>query len=334
MKFSNRFKMERSSLNSDINSHTMEHAEPKSEKGLQSFIAVQEKEININELDKNPWIIIGTSVQGNGHKHAGIPCQDSNLAELLNDRWGIAIVSDGAGSARNSHLGSKFLVHEAKKMFHKLLLEKGWIEKPELPKEEEWDSESRKVIFNLRKSLSNYGEELVIPLHELSATLIIMIFSTSGVLMIHIGDGRAGYQGADDYWKSALDPFQGEQVGETAFITLDLDKYPDLVETRVIRENIKSIVLMSDGCEKVSWETVQINPESGSAISVNKPYKPFFEASIIGFQQLIEQEEQASAHEKWTNYLDYGHPGFQKESDDKTMVIGFLKREIDYTINS
>ena len=261
----------------------MERAEQKSEEGMKSSVAVQNKEANTNEIDNNPWIIIGTSVQGNGHKQTGIPCQDSNLAELLNDRWGIAIVSDGAGSAKNSHIGSKYLVLEAKNMFHKLLQEKGWIEKPELPKEEEWDSESRKVIFNLRKSLSIYGEELGVPLNELSATLIIMIFSASGILMIHIGDGRAGYQGADDNWKSALDPFQGEQVGETAFITLDLDKYPDLVETRVIRENIKSIVLMSDGCEKVSWETVQINPESGSLYRLTNLISHFSKLQLLGF---------------------------------------------------
>jgi len=58
-------------------------------------------------MPKTLWKMIGASILGKAHIENKTPCQDAHGFKLINDYKGIAVVSDGAGSYKNSHLGSR-----------------------------------------------------------------------------------------------------------------------------------------------------------------------------------------------------------------------------------
>ena len=274
--------------------------------------------------NENPWFLIGASVIGNGHIHQHFPCQDAHKIEIWGKGWGIAIVSDGAGSSKRSHLSSSYLVKEAARKSFELIDLKRWMEQEILPDEEEWDKAARILLSDLQDALRSHAHYLEVSLGDLHATLIINIFSPKGLLTVHIGDGRSGYVTENGIVHSSMNPFEGEQVGETVFITMDMEKHKEIVETRVIGEPVSAFFLLSDGCESVCWETIQQDKESGKFIRPNKPFEPFFRHIIKAFGEMQKTIKPELLSEKWYNYLKNGHKGFVQERDDKTMVIGFL----------
>ena len=271
----------------------------------------------------NNWFLIGGSVTGNGHKNQNLPCQDAHKTEIWSNGWGVAIVSDGAGSAKMSHLASSFLVKEAAKQAFDLVKSNNWMEENLLPNEKVWDSEARKLLFGLQDALKKYANGLGVSLMELHATLIINIFSSKGLLTVHIGDGRAGYLTEKGEMHASIEPFEGEQVGSTVFITMDMDNFKEIVQTKIITEPVSAFFLLSDGCERVCWETIQQIKETGKFFKPNKPFEPFFNHTIEALKEMQESIKPELITEKWYNYLESGHKGFINEKDDKTMVIGF-----------
>ena len=272
--------------------------------------------------NENRWFLIGASVTGNGHKNQNLPCQDAHKTEIWSNGWGVAIVSDGAGSAKMSHLASAFLVDEAAKQAFELVKSKNWMEDNLLPTEKVWDSEARKLLFGLQDSLKKYANDFGIMLKELHATLIINIFSPKGLLSVHIGDGRAGYLTKSGDMHASMEPFEGDQVGATVFITMDMENFKEIVKTKVISEPVSAFFMLSDGCERVCWETIQQIKETGKFIKPNKPFEPFFRHTIQALKDMHQSMKPELITENWYNYLESGHKGFIEENDDKTMLIG------------
>ena len=51
---------------------------------------------------------LSTSIRGSLHKSLGLPCQDYSCARTANNKL-VAVVSDGAGSAKHSKIGAKII---------------------------------------------------------------------------------------------------------------------------------------------------------------------------------------------------------------------------------
>lgn len=277
--------------------------------------------------ENNPWLIIGGSVTGNGHKAESIPCQDSHLIQKWDEGWGVALISDGAGSAKNSHFASSFLVGEAARRSAILVKNENWIEKGTLPEEEEWQKLSKKLFCGIQDSLIGYSKGIKVPFRSMHATLIMIIFSPHGLLVAHVGDGRAGCVDNEDNWMSVIKPFEGAQVGETVFMTLDFENNEHFFESKMIRKPAKAFFLLSDGCEHVCWETLQKDENTGQFFQPNKPFEPFFKQTMSALENISNNGTCDDLKEGWMNYLDSGHKGFQDETDDKTMIIGFLNKK-------
>ena len=64
-------------------------------------------------FDDGTCCVIGSSVIGKNHIAMHLPCQDSCGYDNLGKGWGIAVTSDGAGSAEHSEVGSKVIVLRA-----------------------------------------------------------------------------------------------------------------------------------------------------------------------------------------------------------------------------
>lgn len=301
------------------------------------------EDIPQEDLDKNPqkddcsyvsnikWIVVGASVKGNGHIQSNMPCQDNHKFESIGDGWGIAIVSDGAGSAAHSELGSKVVVERGMTHFKNLIEKEEWMKKNVLPTDVEWLQKSYYVMRAIRDDVVGVSKKNNVEVKSLSATCLVVIYSPLGLLAVHVGDGRMGYKSAAGEWKSMMTPHKGEEANQTIFIVSDFWSIPNFVlsdvlvpESTVVREPVRAFALMSDGCENTAWKCTTFNQETGKYYDQNKPFEGFFnplEETLISFQaqNVPDMEQQA----KWNRFIESGTDGFVREQDDKTMIYGY-----------
>ncbi len=98
------------------------------------------------------WYYLHAFVQGKGHVEENIPCQD--YCDVFHHRdYSICVVSDGAGSCENSHIGSRNATILANNHFSKLIEEKKWNDEKVKVKPQEW----RKLSKNGLKAISVYS---------------------------------------------------------------------------------------------------------------------------------------------------------------------------------
>ena len=276
------------------------------------------------------WVLVGASVKGNGHIQSNMPCQDNHKYESLGNGWGIAVVSDGAGSAEHSELGSKVVAERGVFHFKNLIEKEGWMENNVLPTDVEWLQKSYYTLKNIRNEVDLVAQKNNVELKSLSATCLVVIYSPIGLLAAHVGDGRMGYKSASGEWRAMMTPHKGDEANQTIFLVSDFWSIPNYVmsgvlvpESIVVREPVKAFALMSDGCENTSWKCTTLNPETGKYFDQNKPFEGFFnplEETLFSFHKENVPEEERKA--KWYKFIESGTSGFVKEQDDKTMIYG------------
>ena len=282
--------------------------------------------------DAGEWIVVGASVQGNGHISSNIPCQDHSAYEYLGEGWGIAITSDGAGSAKHSDVGSKITVSRTMHYMKTIVESEGWIKKNELPSEIRWTKLALKGLRLVHDDVQKFAGQKGIEFKSLSATVIVVIHSPFGLLVAHVGDGRSGYRDMNGEWHSMSTPHKGEEANQTIFIPSEFWDIPFyemssvmVPEARVINQPVSAFTLMSDGCENTSWLYNQLNKTTGKFYDPNTPHKGFFEPLCETLQQSRKQgkseNERAS---EWYQFIKEGNQKFKDETDDKTMILGVL----------
>jgi hypothetical protein len=283
-------------------------------------------------VDAENWIVVGASVVGNGHISQNLPCQDSHKYEYLGGSWGIAVISDGAGSAQNSHIGSKIVAERSVFHLKNLIIARNWHKKNELPTETEWSQISFATLKAVRDDMSAFAKKQNIDLKSLSATVIVVVHTPNGILAAHIGDGRAGYKNENGEWKALITPHKGEEANQTIFVPSDFWDIPAykmsgvlVPESIVVGEKPFAFALMSDGCENTAWLFNQKDGKTGKFFDPNKPYPNFFNPLVDTLQSFrknkVDEKERA---EKWVRFITSGNKSFEKEQDDKTMILGVI----------
>ena len=272
------------------------------------------------------WVVAYASIIGNGHIAADLPCQDSCTHKRFNDTWGIAVVADGAGSASHSDEGSNFVARNTAHCFEEVLARKTWNSVEELPSEEEWRKEALNALQIVRQRLKQYADNKELDYASLACTVLVALYSPFGILTTHIGDGRAAYSTAPDDWKALIEPFRGNEVNETVFITSGIwttEGVAKYVASTIIKAPIRAFALLSDGCENGSFEVNVLDEEQKKYHDPNRPYVRFFEPNVQGLLQLHkEQKSQEEINTIWGGFLTNGNKSFKHETDDKTMILG------------
>lgn len=282
-------------------------------------------------VDEDNYVVVGASVRGKGHLQSQMPCQDNHKYTYWGNGWGIAVVSDGAGSAENSQIGSKLVVERASVRFEAVVKAERWIERKQLPSDGEWAQLAYSVLRSVYDDMYMFGNSRHIEVKSLNATAIVLIHSPWGILATHIGDGRAGYRNGHEEWKPVITPHKGDEANQTIFITSQFWGKPSfrmsgrlIPESVVVREPITAFVLMSDGCESPSWQVAQMNRETGKVYDPNLPFAKFFDSvSKTLTRYHYEHVNLAERADSWHSFLDEGK-AFEREIDDKTMIIGVV----------
>lgn len=276
----------------------------------------------------NEQYTIGISYQGEGHIRNFTPCQDFHSYKKINENWSVAIVSDGAGSAKYSADGSKAVCLAFTHYLEDYLL-KSYAD-GSLPENKEWDIEFRGMLHKYQVELSKQAEAQSIDFKSLAATIIIIAYSKQGYLVAHIGDGRAAVKTSEG-WQAVITPHKGEEANQTIFSTSILfSNYPNLKmsgvyvpETYVGKINIKAFALMSDGCECGLWHMnhkVDLPNGDFRIEERNVPYSKGLDDALL----IIDETSNLREKRLLKFITSYNNP-LAKEIDDKTILIGIVR---------
>lgn len=280
------------------------------------------------DLSVNNTLVLGLSLLGESHKRHMLKCQDYHLFKDLGDGWHLFIVSDGAGSADYSEIGSKFNCELAADYISSLISQNDWKERNKLPSELEWYIEIRSIFEKIKLYFRNYMADFPNSCEkDFNATILVCIRTPNGILSSHIGDGRMGYRNGDGIWYSLMKPHKGEEANQTIFLqnswtvpTVPALRINDnyVPEVRIVNDSVSSIVLLSDGCERAAWECVIWNEELEKYEDRNNPYPKFLDPLLDALDETSREEKILCLQE----ILECGTEACRRESDDKTMLIG------------
>jgi len=261
------------------------------------------------------WKIVTASAKGKGHKE----CQDSfSYAALKNIN--VCIVADGAGSQKNSKLGSSLTSSIALKLF-KQYASKNHLAMHKIS-HDEWRKNSIVILKKVKKELERVALKNKFDVNTMASTIIVAIFTLDTVYTTHIGDGRAGYMNMKDEWRPLITPYAGEEVGMTVFLTT---KYiwqysQEYIETNIIEDDIQAVTLLSDGAENASFKCTNFDEETQKYIDKNQPGAVFYNP-LVKFILDNKDESEDDLNSVWEKFLESGSPKLLAESDDKTILL-------------
>lgn len=285
-------------------------------------------------LENNLGIVVGASLRGKSHKESGKECQDFHLYGQIGKGWHAFIVSDGAGSAKYSGRGSMANCNIALRLLSKMVSENSWIEKDFFPSELEWYIQCRSIFEHMKLIYRGKIAEMENGTREtdFNATIILCLITPNGMLTAHIGDGRMGYLSCKGEWKELMVPHKGDEANQTLFLQnswtmpqVPAFKVSDVFvpETRVVREIPNALILMSDGCERASWECVMFNKTTGRYEDINKPHPEFMNPLV----DAIIEEPSTDRLQLLIDIMDRGTKACEQERDDKTMLLAIITKD-------
>ena len=183
------------------------------------------------------------------------------------------------------------------------------------------ESQKRDIMADINKPLGA---------RDFNATIILMLLTPRGMLTAHIGDGRMGYKSKNGEWKALMTPHKGEEACATVFIPNDWhqikvpaftmgDAY--LPDVRVVHELPEAIVLMSDGCENITW-SCYAKDDSGRYYDPNTPFAGFFGPLLDEMNADLTPEARV---DRFIEIINVETKAGRSEPDDRTMILAVFK---------
>lgn len=229
------------------------------------------------------WSVGIKSIAGPNHASKKIPCQDYGAYKILKDGTLIAVISDGAGSAKYGGLGAKLTVEAALSTLEK--------------------NNTDKLIPYIHRRLKKEAKRLKADLADFACTFIALLANSDHISVFQVGDGFAVARFENEY-ELLLFPQKGEHINETCFITQE--NAEKIIQKRTIEKRPLFISLSTDGLENVAlfyqnW----------------KPYRGFFSPLDQYINKTNSQNEAAQEIESFLNSPLLR----QKSDDDKTLFL-------------
>lgn len=235
--------------------------------------------------------VIATSVRGVLHSRNDTPCQD--YFKHAQGKNLIAVVSDGAGSAKFGKIGARIICETLCDLLKNAPLEQ--LQDKVIQAVKVARAKLCRHRFNKSKSEQS--------LADFNATIIGMIYRHGKGVFFHIGDG-AGIAFLDDEHEDfvASRPANGSFSCETFFYTQQAWQE----NLRFLHfENAKSVFLMSDGVSNFSFSSDLLKIEKGFIAPINS--------------YLTGEPSRAKALRALNNTLNMPQ-AHRINSDDKTLV--------------
>ena len=161
------------------------------------------------------WKVFFASAAGKNHLADNVACQDSGHFAVSGDAL-IGVVSDGAGSASEGHLGSEFFARR----ISELVSESMGSGQFAIDAQSDCRDHLLAIIQEARSQLREIAASRQLELRDFACTLVGCITSRDVGCFFHIGDGFAVClrNGAESVLSH---PENGEYADETYFVTDD-----------------------------------------------------------------------------------------------------------------
>lgn len=260
------------------------------------------------------WRIAKASIIGTGHEKTGMPCQDSHYVMQFGDTLIIA-VSDGLGSAKLSHEGSRIACISAVESYANAVesaLNARTITAGTAPAALPFNYEDalQSAFYSARNALEREAARTTLALRDYACTLLVAVIEHDSWYSMHIGDGTIVGLYSDVPAKTLSIPENGEFINTTTPITSD--DYQSHMRYCHGHELLSGVALLSDGVTPMC-----INYKSGAA------YDGFFRPLQTW---LADQTAFTGIDESLKRFLDTPKMR-QKSDDDMTLVLALRDPE-------
>lgn len=256
-------------------------------------------------MDGAPWRIAMASSIGTSHIVTGAPCQDSHDCQLVRSADGakvlIATVSDGAGSARFSDVGSKLTCELFCQLAGEFIATGGQVNYLEVGTVRDWLDH---IVERLATQAMADGN----PVKEYACTLLAVIAGEESTAYVQIGDGAIVVsKGLGARWDYAFWPQHGEFANTTNFLVSPgaLDKLDFVVGSGRVEE----VALFTDGLENLVLHN-----------ATRSVHEPFFNAVFKSVRASQVEGRDKELSERLRAYLS-SQVISDRTDDDKTLIL-------------
>lgn len=253
-------------------------------------------------MSRNKWTWVGSKRIGTSHIKSGTGCDDFGACVEVRgpvDGAMIAVVSDGAGSAKYSSIGSRIVARVCTTNAARHLLSG----KPLL------DISSEVVkdwLDEVRDRISLTAQSRGAARRDFASTVVGAVAGDASAVFFHVGDGAAVYrQTAKDGWVVASWPAQGQFASTTYFVTDDPEPR---CRVTAVGHRISDFSIFTDGLERLVLDFAK-----------KEAFSPFFERMIAPLSKQ-EPGRNRDLSRQLDVFLDSKAVG-EKTDDDKTLIL-------------
>ncbi|WP_074471601.1 PP2C family serine/threonine-protein phosphatase [Bosea sp. BIWAKO-01] len=254
------------------------------------------------------WGWVGACSIGTSHLRTGAGCDDA--AACLEIEVGdadpalIAVVSDGAGSAKLSRLGSHIVTTAFCRSAKAFLLNGGQAALIDDDVAAEW-------LDDIRDRVDQRAHLLQESPKAFAATLVGVVVQRHTASIIHVGDGACALRlRGDTQWQVPSWPAQGEYASTTYFVTDD--PYPR-VAVSTVPGAVEEIALFTDGLERLALD-----------FTMGGAFPRFFETMFPALRRAESFGRQRVLSRELRSFLD-GSLVTERTDDDKTLIMARLR---------
>lgn len=247
------------------------------------------------------WTWIAASERGTAHARCSELRQDAFRVVTRRNRWLIATVCDGAGSASHGRQGALLAARVLSSMAASFVATNDAL--PDADTAMGWLETARAEI----EAAAALRET---PVSTFATTVVMAVTDGSDTLTVHIGDGAIVAREKESLaWASLSWPEQGEYASTTFFVT------DERLSSRIARHSLAldRLVIMSDGLERLALDFANEVPHAG-----------FFEGICKG---VADADRPGLDHDfscKFQRYL--GSDAITaRTDDDKTLIAAVLR---------
>lgn len=253
------------------------------------------------------WQAVGTAVKGISHERTGLPCQDAQGFQVLEDGTLIIALADGAGSAQFSDQGARAAVEEALSALAgaaAVLAETSAGLQDLPPTREGWEDLIREVFDAARQSVLQLADEAGEWIRDYACTLTCAVAQGNCLVVGQVGDGAVVAMTEAGELFAATRLQRGEYANETHFLIQD-DALDHLI-VDVFECPVSALAVMSDGLIRLALK-----------MPAQEPHEPFFQP-LFAFAR--KHGSQPSAADELAGFLRSERVNARTD-DDKSLVL-------------
>lgn len=192
------------------------------------------------------WRLAAACAVGTSHEATGLPCQDSlahAVIEATEETVLVAVVSDGAGSAAHSDVGSWLATKTFIECVEVYFADGGELSALDRSIACSWIAEVRSALEATAKGSGHSARDY-------ACTLLAVLAGVASTVFVQVGDGAIVVShGEEDGWSYVFWPQHGEYANTTNFVIAP--NVEEILDFELAPRRIDEFAVFSDGIEKL-----------------------------------------------------------------------------------